>query len=78
MAKNLDELKAELYESFNTARAKNKEFSVYASTRYPEIAKASFMAMQAAAETARAIVQVEHEISERDERKNGLKLPGKA
>lgn len=77
MARNLDELKDELYQTFNDARDKARDTLSISAYSYPEIAKASVMALQAASDAARAIVQVEHEIAEREEKKNGMKLPGK-
>lgn len=77
MAKNLEELKDELYEAFNLARDKAKENTHLSAYHYPESVKANVMAVQAAAEAAHAIVAVERELAEREEKKNGMSLPGK-
>lgn len=75
MAKNLDELKSELYGAFNKALG-NADYP-YNAGSYPEQAKAAAESLRAAAATAEAIVKVEHEIAERDAAKAGMKLPGK-
>lgn len=77
MAKNLDELKDELYETFNDARkkvAENIDLNIYS---YPKNAEIAMQGVEAAAKVAHAIVQVERELSEREEKKSGMKLPGK-
>ena len=62
MAQNLEDVKNDLYEAFTLAMARGKSYM-------GESAQGWF----AAAELAKAIVQVEEKL----ERKNGLKLPGK-
>lgn len=77
MAKNLDELKDELYETFNDARkkiAENIELDTYS---YPKNAEVAMQAAEAAAKVAQSIVQVERELADREKKKNGMKLPGK-
>lgn len=76
MAKNLDELKKELYEAFGKA-IDNAEYP-YSNTGSPAAATAASTALTAAAELARSIVAVEHEIADRNDKKDGPKLPGKA
>ena len=76
MAKNLDELKKELYEAFGKA-IENADYP-YSNTSSPDAATAASTALTAAAEHARSIVAVEHEIADRNDKKDGPKLPGKA
>ncbi|MEZ0225304.1 MAG: hypothetical protein ACAH83_12180 [Alphaproteobacteria bacterium] len=76
MANNLDELKEELYEAFGKAVG-NADYP-YSNTGSPEATKAAAMSLQAAAELARSIVAVEREITDRNDKKDGPKLPGKA
>jgi hypothetical protein len=69
MAKNLEELKRELYDSFNDAKT-------YAD-HYGNNSEARALSRQAMAETARAIAAIELAVDELDARKNGRSLPGK-
>lgn len=73
MAKNLDELKDELYEAFSRAvyTGKNTRTDTY------EGIHASAGSFRAAAELARSVLEVERELAEREEKKSGMKLPGK-
>lgn len=78
MATNLDELKDELYEAFT----KTKDSLRFNSKDYilgnPASTSAGAEVAKAMAEIARSIVTVEQEIVNREERKTGPKLPGKA
>lgn len=68
MAKNLEELREELYENFNMAKEKVeclKHINMYS---WPEPSKAAAQLLQGMATTASAIVEVEHELAEQ----NGL------
>ncbi|MES2905624.1 MAG: hypothetical protein V4691_01105 [Pseudomonadota bacterium] len=76
MAKNLDELKKELYEAFGKA-IDNADYP-HSTIGSPSAATAASTALTAAAELARSIVAVEHEIAERNDKKDGPKMPGKA
>ena len=69
MTQNLDELKEKLYKAFDRAIA--------ASEYYGNSTAVQAKNAVAAAEMAKAIVTVETRIDERDEKRNGLKLPGK-
>lgn len=73
MARNLGELKDELYEAFSRAvyTGKSTRTDTY------EGIHASSGAYRAAAELARSLVEVEREIAEREEKNSGMKLPGK-
>jgi hypothetical protein len=77
MAKNLDELKEELYEAFNTAKRWGDQFRDRSLLSSPSAGQAAAASYEAAAKSAAAIVKVEREIRERDEAKSGMKLPGK-
>ena len=69
MTQNLDELKEKLYKAFDRA--------ISASEYYGNSLQVQGKQAIAAAELAKAIVQVETRIDERDEKRNGLRLPGK-
>ena len=73
MAKNLDELKTELYEAFSKAVDTGKRTR----TDTYEGIHASAGSFRAAAELARSVLEVEREIAEREEKSSGMKLPGK-
>ncbi|MBI1216697.1 MAG: hypothetical protein GC185_12875 [Alphaproteobacteria bacterium] len=77
MAKTLEELKDELYDSFNKAKEIGDQFKGRNIFSYDEAATAAATAYEAAAKTAAAIINVERELREREETKNGMKLPGK-
>lgn len=68
--KNLDELKDALYTAFGTA----VERSVYP---YASSGADTSRALTAAADIARSIVLIEQELTSRNEKKDGPKLPGK-
>ncbi len=71
MAQNLEELKKELYDSFNAAAANS-------AAPYGINSDARALYRQAMAETAKAIVAIELAEDELEARKNGMRLPGKS
>lgn len=73
MARNLDELKEELYEAFNASVANAKR--PYLGNA--EGLHAASAAYKSAADIARSIISVEQELAVRDEKKSGMKMPGK-
>jgi hypothetical protein len=77
MAQNLDELKDDLYKMFNQARGVAAKFGDFNPYNSWDGTRAMSSAIRAAAETARSIAEVEHEIAERDGVKPLPKLPGK-
>lgn len=67
MAKNLDEVKADLYDNFNRAMTYGRKVpSDNYSTDNPQRLQAAAASMQAAAMTADAIAKVERELTIRD------------
>ncbi|MEZ0223687.1 MAG: hypothetical protein ACAH83_03975 [Alphaproteobacteria bacterium] len=69
MTQNLEELKEKLYKAFDRAITRSEHYG----TADPIRAKSEI----AAAELAKAIVLVETRLDERNQEKNGIKLPGK-
>ena len=78
MARNLDELRDELYRVFNkAAEGVSYPNSSYVQS-YPEQTKAAALSVTAAADAANAIINVEREIAERKANGDaGMKMPGK-
>lgn len=67
MAKNLDEMKEELYETFNRAVYHSKKTPDYnSSSENAQRLQAAAACMQAAAAAAEALTKVEREITMRD------------
>ena len=69
MTKNLDELKDKLYKAFDRAitASENHYYSIEVQAKQAV----------AAAEIAKAIAAVETRLDDREQQKNGLRLPGK-
>jgi hypothetical protein len=75
MAKDLEQVKEELYEAFNKAMKGVREFSSfsYETARINSTARA----VTAAADAANAIANIERELAERKNGGPSLKMPGK-
>jgi hypothetical protein len=72
MARDLDQVKEELYEAFNKAMTGVREFGIYSG--YPDRLASTAKAATAAADVANAIVNVERELEERSSGGMGSKL----